>query len=51
VFEAFPASVVQTSPGVFQAMPGPRFEPVTTLTRATLAAKLGAFNTLFTTGG
>jgi serine protease AprX len=51
MFEAFPASVVQVSPGVFQAMPGPRFEPATTMTRAQLAAKLGTFNTLFTTGG
>jgi len=51
MFEAFPASVVQVSPGVFQATPGPRFDPGATMTRATLAAKLGTFNTLFPTGG
>jgi serine protease AprX len=51
MFEAFPASVTQVSPGVFQAMPGPRFEPASTITRAQFAAKLGTFNTLFTTGG
>ena len=51
LFEAFPAGIVQVSPGVYQAVPGPRFEPATTMTRATLAVKLGAFGALFTTGG
>jgi serine protease AprX len=51
MFEAFPAEIRQVGPGQFQAVPGPRFEPGTGLTRATLAAKLGAFSTLFWTGG
>lgn len=51
LFEAFPAEVIQVSPGVYQALPGPRFEPTTTVKRGTLAAKLNAFHTLFTTGG
>lgn len=51
MFEAFPAAIVQVAPGQFQAVPGPRFEPATGVTRATLAAKLGAFQTLFWTGG
>ncbi len=40
MFEAFPATTIETSPGVFQVIPGPRFEPGWQLTRATLAAKL-----------
>jgi serine protease AprX len=51
LFEAFPAEIRQIAPGQFQVIPGPRFEPTTTVSRATLAAKLGAFNALFTTGG
>ena len=51
MFEAFPASIVQIAPGQYQAVPGPRFEPATGLTRGTLAVKLGLFNNLFTTGG
>lgn len=51
LFEAFPAQVVQIGPGQFQAMPGPRFEPNTTINRATLAVKLNAFRQLFATGG
>lgn len=51
MFEAFPAEIREIAPGQYQAIPGPRFEPGTGITRATLAAKLGAFNTLFTTGG
>ncbi len=51
LFEAFPAEVIQIAPGQFQALPGPRFEPNTTVKRATLAEKLNRFNTLFTTGG
>ena len=51
LFEAFPASVVQIAPGQFQALPGPRFEPKTTINRATLAVKLNAFRQLFATGG
>ncbi|MBV9959340.1 MAG: S8 family serine peptidase [Acidobacteria bacterium] len=51
LFEAYPAAVVQTGPGQFQVLPGPRFEPGTSVTRATLAVKLSAYQQLFTTGG
>jgi serine protease AprX len=51
LFEAFPAEVIQIAPGVYQAIPGPRFEPTTTVTRAKLAQKLVSFRQLFTTGG
>lgn len=51
LFEAFPAQVIQTGPGQFQVLPGPRFEPNTTVNRSTLASKLVSFNALFTTGG
>ena len=51
IFEAFPAEVIQIAPGVYQAIPGPRFEPATTVTRAKLAQKLVGFRQLFTTGG
>ncbi len=51
LFEAFPAEIIQIAPGQFQALPGPRFEPSTVVTRATLASKLNKFNQLFTTGG
>jgi serine protease AprX len=48
LFEAFPAEVKQIAPGQFQALPGPRFEPGTALTRGSLASKLQKFITLFT---
>jgi len=51
LFEAFPAGVFETAPGQFQTLPGPRFEPGATVTRATMAAKLAAYQQLFTTGG
>lgn len=51
MFEAFPAELRQIGPGQYIAIPGPRFEPATTVNRATLAVKLTAFNQLFTTGG
>ena len=51
LFEAFPAEVRQIAPGVYQAVPGPRFEPATAVTRGTLAEKLGSYRQLFTTGG
>jgi serine protease AprX len=51
LFEAFPAQVVETAPGQFQALPGPRFEPATTVNRATLAVKLNSYRQLFSTGG
>jgi hypothetical protein len=44
LFEAFPAEVRQVSPGQFIALPGPRFEPNTVITRAQLAGKLALFN-------
>jgi len=50
LFEAFPAEVRQIAPGVFQAVPGPRFEPSTTVSRATLAAKLVAYRQMFLAG-
>lgn len=51
LFEAFPAEVRQIGPGQFIAIPGPRFEPATTVSRATLAVKLNQYRSLFTTGG
>lgn len=51
LFEAFPAQAIQTGPNQFQMLPGPRFEPDTTVNRSTLAVKLSSFNALFTTGG
>ena len=51
LLEAFPAEVIQIAPGQYQVLPGPRFEPATTVRRATLAVKLNNFNQLFTTGG
>ena len=51
LFEAFPAEVRQIGPGQFEALPGPRFEPNTAMTRATMAVKLNSFKQLFTTGG
>ena len=51
MFEAFPAEIRLIGPGQYQAIPGPRFEPATTVNRAKLAVKLGAFRQLFTTGG
>ena len=51
LFEAFPAEVRNLGNGQFVALPGPRFEPNTTVTRATLALRLNSFNQLFTSGG
>lgn len=50
LFEAYPAEVKQIGPGQFQALPGPRFEPTTNITRTTLAAKLNQFRQLFAAG-
>lgn len=50
LFEAYPAEVIQIAPGQFQALPGPRFEPATTVNRADLAVKLAAFQPIFATG-
>jgi serine protease AprX len=51
LFEVFPAEVREIAPGQFIAIPGPRFEPATTVSRAALAQKLSTYRTLFTTGG
>lgn len=51
LLEAFPAEVRQIGPGQFIAIPGPRFEPATTVSRAVLATKLNKYRSLFTTGG
>lgn len=51
LFEAFPAEVRQIAPGQFIVIPGPRFEPANTVSRATLAVKLNTYRTLFTAGG
>lgn len=50
VQEAFPAEVREVSPGQFEAVPGPRFEPATVLTRAGLAATLNRFAPVFDAG-
>lgn len=50
LLEAFPAELRQIGPGQFQAVPGPRFEPSTVITRATLAAKLTLFSSAFAAG-
>jgi serine protease AprX len=39
------------APGQFVVIPGPRFEPATTVSRAGLAGRLNTYRTLFTTGG
>lgn len=51
LFEVFPAEVREIAPGQFIVIPGPRFEPATTVSRAVLAGKLSTYRTLFTTGG
>ena len=50
VMEAFPAEVRQIGPGQFLALPGPRFEPATLVTRAGLASKLTGFSQRFSIG-
>ncbi len=51
LFEVFPAEVREIAPGQFVVIPGPRFEPATTVSRAVLARKLSTYRALFTTGG
>ncbi len=51
IFEAFPAEFLQTAPGQFTVLPGPRFEPATTINRADFAGRLNTFSSLFSTGG
>ena len=50
LLEAFPAEVREIAPGQFIALPGPRFEPNTTISRATLAIKVNIFVQRFITG-
>jgi serine protease AprX len=51
VFETYAAEVRQIAPGQFVVIPGPRFEPNTSVNRADLAIRLNNFRSLFTTGG
>lgn len=51
LFAAFPSEVRQIAPGQFIVVPGPRFEPSTSMSRATLAETLINYRQLFTTGG
>ncbi len=51
LFEAFPAEVRNLGNGQYQVLPGPRFEPNTTVTRGKLAGKLNLFHQLFVIGG
>jgi len=51
LFSAFPAEVRQIAPGQFVVVPGPRFEPGTAVTRATLAETLIAYRQFFSIGG
>ena len=51
MFMAFPSEVRQIGPGQFIVVPGPRFEPSTTVTRANLAETLIKYRQLFATGG
>jgi len=50
LLEAFPAELRQVAPGQYVAVPGPRFEPNTVVTRAVLAAKLSLFAQAFAAG-
>ncbi|HEX9670142.1 MAG TPA: S8 family serine peptidase [Thermoanaerobaculia bacterium] len=50
LMEAFPAEVRQVAPWVFLAIPGPRFEPATVPTRASLAEKVENFGRKFAAG-
>lgn len=49
LMEAFPAQVIEVAPGQFVALPGPRFEPSSTLTRGLLAGKVSTFARIFAT--
>jgi serine protease AprX len=51
LFEAYPAEVRNLGNGQYEVLPGPRFEPNTTVNRATLASKLNVFHQLFVIGG
>ena len=47
--EAFPAQVIEVAPGQFVALPGPRFEPSSRLTRELLAGKVSTLAKIFAT--
>ncbi|HVL65982.1 MAG TPA: S8 family serine peptidase [Vicinamibacterales bacterium] len=49
LLETFPAEVIQTAPGQFLVVPGPRFEPGAGITRGRLAGKLSNFARIFAT--
>jgi serine protease AprX len=51
LFETDPGGVIEIAPGQFQVVPGPRFEPNSSVTRALFARTLGTYRQLFTTGG
>lgn len=51
LFEAFPAEVRDLGNGRFEIVPGPRFEPAATVSRADLAKRLLDYRQLFATGG
>jgi serine protease AprX len=51
LLETYEAQVIQTGPGQFTVLPGPRVEPNNTVTRGTLASKLNTFRQLFKIGG
>jgi serine protease AprX len=50
LMNTFPAEVRQIAPGQYQAIPGPRFEPLTVVTRAGLAAGINQMSDKFFTG-
>ncbi|MFP5262675.1 MAG: S8 family serine peptidase [Blastocatellia bacterium] len=49
LLSTFPAEVKEVAPGVFQAIPGPRFEPATIVKRADLAKAVNRFADNFNT--
>jgi serine protease AprX len=48
--EVYPAEVKQVAPGQFAALPGPRVEPASGVTRGALAAKVNLFAQRFAAG-
>jgi serine protease AprX len=40
LMQAYPAAIIQTGPGQFIAVPGPRFEPTTLVKRSDFAASM-----------
>ncbi|HEX8287661.1 MAG TPA: S8 family serine peptidase [Pyrinomonadaceae bacterium] len=51
LLETYEAQVIQTAPGQFTVLPGPRVEPNNTVNRASLASKLNVYKALFDIGG